>query len=43
MPGEKNLATVTPRQTNMAPSRGLIRSDASRPYLKEYPSWGFVA
>lgn len=42
MPGEENLATVTPRQTKMAPSRGLIRSDASRPYLKEYPSWGFV-
>ena len=42
MPGEENLATVTPHQTKMAPSRGLIRSNASRPYLKEYPSWGFV-
>lgn len=43
MPGEESLAADTPRQTKSALSRGLIRSDASRPDLKEFPSWGFAA
>lgn len=43
MPGEESLATDTPRQTKSALSRGLIRSEASRPDLKEFPSWGFAA
>lgn len=43
MSGEESLATATPRQTKSALSRGLIRSDASRPDLKELPSWGFAA
>lgn len=43
MPGEESLARDTPRQTKSALSRGLIRSDASRSNLKEFPSWGFAA